>query len=182
MQQRYNVDAAIADLVCRRVETLASATAPEWHLTSGEMDLLTWAAALHEIGVAVSQKNYSQHSAYLVLNSDLPGFAQQDQEVMAALISGLKGKIRPEILEPIPRRRRQNVARMMILLRLAVILKHVEEMENIPDLAVCARGETLTLTYPADWGEAHPLTIWEIQQSQPSFERLDVTVELAALL
>lgn len=182
MQQRYNVDAAIADLVCRRVETLASATAPEWHLTSGEMDLLTWAAALHEIGVAVSQKNYSQHSAYLVLNSDLPGFAQQDQEVMAALISGLKGKIRPEILDTIPRRRRQNVARMMILLRLAVILKHVEEMENIPDLAVCARGETLTLTYPADWGEAHPLTIWEIQQSQPSFERLDVTVELAALL
>jgi len=46
---------------------------------------------------------------------------------------------------------------------------------------VCARGKTLTLTYPADWGEAHPLTVWEIQQSQPSFERLDVTVELAAL-
>ncbi len=181
MQQRYNVDATIAELVSRRVRILASATASEWHLSNNEVDLLTWAAALHEVGIAVSQKNYSQHSAYLVLNSDLPGFAQQDQEVMAALISGLKGKIRPETLDAIPSRRRKRVARMMILLRLAAILKHVEEMESIPDLTVCAKGETLTLTYPADWGEAHPLTIWEIEQSQSSFERLDIAVALSAL-
>jgi exopolyphosphatase/guanosine-5'-triphosphate,3'-diphosphate pyrophosphatase len=129
----------------------------------------------------VSQKNYSQHSAYLVLNSDLPGFAQQDQEVMAALIAGLKGKIRTETLEPIPERKRHRVARMMILLRLAVILKHVEELESIPDLSVCATGETLTLTFPRDWGEAHPLTIWEIQQSEPSFERLGISVKLSAV-
>lgn len=181
MQQRYNVDQTIADLVCHRVGLLASATAVEWRFTKSEIDLLSWAAALHEVGVSVSQKNYSQHSAYLVLNSDLPGFAQQDQEVMAALIAGLKGKIRSETLEPIPGRKRQSVARMMILLRLAVILKHVEELESIPDLSVCATGETLTLTFPQDWGEAHPLTIWEIQQSEPSFERLGVSVTLSAV-
>jgi exopolyphosphatase/guanosine-5'-triphosphate,3'-diphosphate pyrophosphatase len=181
MQQRYQVDQHIADLVCRRVETLASATVSEWRLLGSEVDLLIWAAAMHEVGAAVSQKNYSQHSAYLVLNSDLPGFAQQDQEVMAALISGLKGKVRSEILDAIPSRKKPNVVRMMILLRLAVTLKHVEEMEDIPDLSVCANGETLTLTYPQDWGEAHPLTIWEIQQSKPSFEKLGITVSLSAL-
>ena len=181
MQQRYKVDQHIADLVCRRVETLASATLSEWRLLGSEVDLLIWAAAMHEVGAAVSQKNYSQHSAYLVLNSDLPGFAQQDQEVMAALISGLRGKVRSEILDSIPSRKRANVVRMMILLRLAVTLKHVEEMEDIPDLSVCASGETLTLTYPQDWGEAHPLTIWEIQQSKPSFEKLGITVSLSAL-
>jgi exopolyphosphatase/guanosine-5'-triphosphate,3'-diphosphate pyrophosphatase len=181
MQQRYQVDQHIADLVCRRVETLASATVSEWRLLGSEVDLLIWAAAMHEVGAAVSQKNYSQHSAYLVLNSDLPGFAQQDQEVMAALISGLRGKVRSEILDAIPSRKKPNVVRMMILLRLAVTLKHVEEMEDIPDLSVCANGETLTLTYPQDWGEAHPLTIWEIQQSKPSFEKLGITVSLSAL-
>jgi len=145
------------------------------------VDLLTWAAALHEVGVAVSQKNYSQHSAYLVLNSDLPGFAQQDQEIMATLISGLRGKIRLDALDAIPDRKRQNVARMMVLLRLAVILKHVEEVESIPNLAVCAKGETLTLTYPEDWGEAHPLTIWEILQSESSFKRLGIALTLSAV-
>ena len=100
---------------------------------------------------------------------------------MAALISGLRGKIRSEILDAIPSRKRPNVVRMMILLRLAVTLKHVEEMEDIPDLSVCASGETLTLTYPQVWGEAHPLTIWEIQQSKPFFEKLGITVSLSAL-
>ena len=181
MQQRYSADQTIADLVCRRVGLLASAISNEWHLSKSEVDLLTWAAALHEIGVAVSQKNYAQHSAYLVLNSDLPGFAQQDQEIMATLISALRGKIRLDALDAIPDRKRQNVARMMVLLRLAVILKHVEEVESIPDLAVCAKGETLTLTYPKDWGEAHPLTIWEILQSESSFTRLGIALTLSAV-
>ncbi len=181
MQQRYSADQTIADLVCRRVGLLASAISSEWHLSRSEVDLLTWAAALHEVGVAVSQKNYSQHSAYLVLNSDLPGFAQQDQEIMATLISGLRGKIRLDALDAIPDRKRQNVARMMVLLRLAVILKHVEEVESIPNLAVCAKGETLTLTYPEDWGEAHPLTIWEILQSESSFKRLGIALTLSAV-
>ena len=181
MQQRYSADQTIADLVCRRVGLLASAISSEWHLSRSEVDLLTWAAALHEVGVAVSQKNYSQHSAYLVLNSDLPGFAQQDQEIMATLISGLRGKIRLDALDAIPDRKRQNVARMMVLLRLAVTLKHVEEVESIPNLAVCARGETLTLTYPKDWGEAHPLTIWEILQSESSFKRLGIALTLSAV-
>ena len=181
MQQRYSADQTIADLVCRRVGLLASAISNEWHLSKSEVDLLTWAAALHEVGVAVSQKNYSQHSAYLVLNSDLPGFAQQDQEIMATLISGLRGKLRLDALDAIPDRKRQSVARMMVLLRLAVILKHVEEVESIPNLAVCAKKETLTLTYPEDWGEAHPLTIWEILQSESSFTRLGISLKLSAV-
>ena len=80
----------------------------------------------------MSQKSYSQHSAYLVLNTDLPGFAQQDQEVMAALIAGLKGKPRLELLEPVAKKKRRTVARMMVLLRLAVILKHVEALKPYP--------------------------------------------------
>ena len=181
MQKRYSVDQTVADLVSHRVELLATATRGEWRLSSEEVELLKWAGALHEVGVAVSQKNYSQHSAYLVLNTDLPGFAQQDQEIMAALISGLKGKIRPEILDPIAKRRRASVSRMMVLLRLAVILKHVEVLEQIPELSLSAKDDTLTLTYPRAWGEDHPLTIWEVEQSAPAVQKLGITMVLSAV-
>ena len=180
MQQRYSVDQTIADLVTHRVVLLAEATREIWQLEPSDIALLEWAGALHEIGVAVSQKNYSQHSAYLVLNTDLPGFAEQDQAVMAALIAGLKGKVRSELLDPISKRKRQTVARMMVLLRLAVILKHVEALEALPDLSVSAAEETLTLTFPEQWGTDHPLTIWEIEQSTPAMERLGVSVVLNA--
>ena len=99
---------------------------------------------------------------------------------MAALIAGLKGKVRSEVLDPISKRKRQTVARMMVLLRLAVILKHVEALEALPDLSVSAAEETLTLTFPEQWGADHPLTIWEIEQSTPAMERLGVSVVLNA--
>ena len=99
---------------------------------------------------------------------------------MAALITGLKGKVRSEVLDPISKRKRQTVARMMVLLRLAVILKHVEALEALPDLSVSAAEETLTLTFPEQWGTDHPLTIWEIEQSTPAMERLGVSVVLNA--
>jgi exopolyphosphatase/guanosine-5'-triphosphate,3'-diphosphate pyrophosphatase len=100
---------------------------------------------------------------------------------MAALISGLKGKIRPEILDPIAKRRRASVSRMMVLLRLAVILKHVEVLEQIPELSLSAKDDTLTLTYPRAWGNDHPLTIWEVEQSAPAVQKLGITMVLSAV-
>jgi exopolyphosphatase/guanosine-5'-triphosphate,3'-diphosphate pyrophosphatase len=180
MQQRYSVDQRIADLVTQRVTILAEATKEHWRLQVDDIELLKWAGALHEIGVAISQKNYSQHSAYLVLNTDLPGFAQQDQEVMATLITGLKGKPRSELLDGVAKRKRRSVARMMVLLRLAVMLKHVEALEEIPDLSVSADESSLTLAFPQSWGADHPLTVWEIEQSGAAMEKLGVTVLLKA--
>ena len=180
MQQRYSVDQRIADLVTQRVTILAEATKEHWGLQVDDIELLKWAGALHEIGVAISQKNYSQHSAYLVLNTDLPGFAQQDQEVMATLITGLKGKPRSELLDGVAKRKRRSVARMMVLLRLAVMLKHVEALEEIPDLSVSADESSLTLAFPQSWGADHPLTVWEIEQSGAAMEKLGVTVLLEA--
>jgi len=178
MQQRYSVDQCVADLVAERVALLAEATRTSWQLDEGDAELLRWAGALHEIGIAISQKNYSQHSAYLVLNTDLPGFAYQDQETMAALIAGLKGKPRSELLHPIAKRKRLSVARMMVLLRLAVIFKHVEALETIPALSVSADQNKLTVSVPQDWGKEHPLTIWEIEQSATAVERLGIELVL----
>jgi len=180
MQQRYSVDQTIADLVSHRVALLAEATRASWQLKDSDLELLEWAGALHEIGVAISQKNYSLHSAYLVLNTDLPGFAQQDQEVMATLLTGLKGKVRSDLLQPIAPRKRRTVSRMMVLLRLAVILKHVEALETLPDLSVSADEETLTMSFPEQWGADHPLTVWEIEQSTAAMEKLGVSVVLQA--
>jgi len=179
MQQRYSVDQRVANLVAERVTLLAEATRHNWGLEDTDIELLKWAGALHEIGIAISQKSYSQHSAYLVLNTDLPGFAQQDQETMAALIAGLKSKPRPELLDPIAKRKRLSVARMMVLLRLAVILKHVEALETIPALSISADENALTLSFQEDWGKDHPLTIWEIQQSATAVERLGIELVLS---
>ena len=56
MQQRYSVDQTIADLVRHRVALLAKATRETWQLEAGDIELLEWAGALHEIGVRYHKK------------------------------------------------------------------------------------------------------------------------------
>ncbi len=180
MQKRYCVDRGIAELVSQRVRLLAQTASEIWHLTDRDMELLAWAGEMHEIGISVSQKNYPMHSAYLILNSDLPGFSQQDQEMMATLVAGLKRKFKPGLTDPIPAKHRQKVARMTALLRIAVILKHVENSEEMPKFSTCADQSNLSLSIPKSWSERHPLTIWEIEHSKNGLENLGVTLRLKA--
>ena len=99
---------------------------------------------------------------------------------MATLIAGLKGRLRTSLLDSVAKRKRKSVARMIVLLRLAVTLKHVEALEEIPDLSVSVDQQSLTLSYPESWGTDHPLTIWEIEQGADSMEQLGVSVQLRA--
>ncbi|MDL5555200.1 hypothetical protein QSU86_30750, partial [Klebsiella pneumoniae] len=41
--------------------------------------LLRWAAMLHEVGLNINHSGLHRHSAYILQNSDLPGFNQEQQ-------------------------------------------------------------------------------------------------------
>ena len=45
--------------------------------------LLKWAAMLHEVGLNINHSGMHRHSAYILQNSDLPGFNREQQTMMA---------------------------------------------------------------------------------------------------
>ena len=164
----------------QRVAVLAEATREQWGLQVDDIELLKWAGALHEIGVAVSQEK-------LLPALRLPGTQYRFARVCPARSGGdgdahhgpqRQTKIRAGGHR---KRKRRSVARMMVLLRLAVMLKHVEALEEIPDLSVSADDDSLTLAFPQSWGDDHPLTVWEIEQGAAAMEKLGVTVLLKAI-
>ena len=55
--------------------------------------LLAWAARLHEIGMVVSYSGYHKHGAYLVANTDMPGFSRDEQAVLSKLIRTHRRKL-----------------------------------------------------------------------------------------
>ena len=69
---------------------------------------------------------------------------------------------------------------MTALLRLAVVLKHVENADEMPKFSACADQSNLSLSIPKSWGESHPLTIWELEHSKNGLEDLGVTLRLRA--
>jgi exopolyphosphatase/guanosine-5'-triphosphate,3'-diphosphate pyrophosphatase len=101
LMQRYAVDVEMAEVVERRARTLFTATRMSWHLTMDDWELLRWTARTHEIGMTISHKHFNRHSAYLLRNADLPGFSQEEQEQLAVLALGQRGKLSDDLFADI---------------------------------------------------------------------------------
>ena len=86
LMQRYGIDGAQA----RRVEATAlqlfDQVARDWKLDADDRQMLSRAARLHEIGLAIAHSGYHVHGAYILENSDIAGFSQQEQRFLAALV------------------------------------------------------------------------------------------------
>lgn len=178
MLQRYSAEMANSDSVGAYAKQLGIETASAWNLSEDDIDLLTWSGRLHEIGIAISQKHYNRHSAYLVENSDMPGFSQGDQLFISRLLRGHRGKLPNYLFDGVPTSKQQKLARMLVLLRLAVTLKHAEVPPISPEFYARASDARLEVNFSDEWREGHPLTVWEVTESIPVFKKLGVTLEI----
>ncbi|MGH8530148.1 MAG: exopolyphosphatase, partial [Nevskiales bacterium] len=87
LASRFEVEPVQAESVTATAQELFRQVRKEWDLEPKiHGALLGWAAALHEIGLAVAHSKYNVHGAYLVTHCDIPGFSQTEQRILAALI------------------------------------------------------------------------------------------------
>ena len=172
---RYNADPLASDSVATTVQNLSTAVGKCWRLGNRDIELLVWAGRCHDIGVAISQKHYNRHSAYLLENSDLPGFSQGEQELLAVLVNHQRGKLRKDELNTIRIKHGDKASKMLAILRLAVVLKWTEDLE---DLQVKACRTSLHLCFPAQWYKDHPLTAKELLLSSSGIKKLGLQLQL----
>jgi exopolyphosphatase/guanosine-5'-triphosphate,3'-diphosphate pyrophosphatase len=163
LMQRYTVDADTAGIVERRARTLFSATRKNWQLTSDDWELLHWLARTHEIGMAIAHKHFNRHTAYVLRNADLPGFSQDEQELLAVLAHGHRGKLGTEFFATIAEADLARVLYLLTIIRLACCFKYVEKLEQLPDFSMVAKEKSLSLDFPSGWLEEHPLTARELE-------------------
>lgn len=157
--RRYGVDPAQAERVERTVAKLLAQVAAAWDLTDEESPkLLAWAARLHEVGLAVAYSGHHRHGAYLVGNSDMPGFSRDDQQTLSALILGHRRKLIREMLVALPGAFAQRAGRLCVLLRLAVLLHRSRTVRRPPSLVVTTGKDRLAVRFPDGWLVRHPLT------------------------
>ncbi|MCK0154074.1 exopolyphosphatase [Alcanivorax sp. S6407] len=171
LMNRHHVERSQAERVCETATELFRQVAGDWQLNDEEMaDTLRWGALLHELGLAVSHSQFHKHGAYLITNSDLPGFSRQEQEVVAVLVRGHRRKIPVSALEELPADEREPLLRLCLVLRIAARLHHARCDELIPAMKLKVKGNTLTLTFPSGWLDEHPLTLADLEQEQEYFQ------------
>lgn len=132
--KRYSVDKKQARQVVRTSRHLFKQVKSDLQLTSIDGDLLRRAAYLHEVGLAIGHSNYHRHSAYLLENSDIPGFSQVDQKRMAQLMLSHRRKLKEDMLEHTCIIGGNHLVYLCLLLRLAVLAHHSRSEYELPDM------------------------------------------------
>jgi len=179
LQERYHVDQLHGAAVEASAVAAWAQVAETWKINSfSDEDTLRWACKLHEIGLTISHSQYHKHGAYLLQYSDLPGFTQQFQWDLAALVRGHRRKFTAAIwagalAEDIPRLRY-----LCILVRLGVLLQHARNLEEPPELTLKASANKLSIRFPEGWLEQRPLTLADLENERDYLLRQDFSLDI----
>jgi exopolyphosphatase/guanosine-5'-triphosphate,3'-diphosphate pyrophosphatase len=160
MMERYHVDHEQAERVEATARRLFEQAAAAWKLDDEDARALQWAALLHEIGLDIAHGHFHRHGAYVIENADLPGFALDEQALVATLVRAHRRKLPIELFEDQPR----GWIRLAVLLRIAVALHRSRGGDApLPELSIEEGKRSLQVRFPAGWLEANPLTAADLE-------------------
>ena len=163
--KRYHVDQDHINRVEQTALIALTQVRDSWHLDNNEYhNMLSWAARCFETGLTIAHSQYHKHSAYLLLNSDLPGFTKREQSQLASMMQGHRRKFPLTLFDALPAREGKHYGRLTVLLRLAIVLHRSRSKERLPAFRLSAKKGQIQLTFPDNWLSHHPLTRTDLEQ------------------
>ena len=173
-KRRYHIDSAQAERVEQQAQQLFAQIKPQT-IPASEYDaqLISWAAALHEIGLSVSHTGYHKHSAYILQYADMPGFSKPEQLHLSRLAAAHRGNLAKQLEIG----SRQEWSRI-IAPRLAVLFNRSRSNSEPPAMQLQASEQGFVLTICPQWLEAHPLTATALKQEASFWHSVGLALEV----
>jgi exopolyphosphatase/guanosine-5'-triphosphate,3'-diphosphate pyrophosphatase len=178
-EERYHVDRAQAGRIEKTALDFLDQVARAWELDREEgARFLSWAARLHEIGLALSFEGHHRHAAYIVRNADMPGFSRDDQELLATLLGLHRRKIKRGDFRHLPGRIRRTAVRLAVLLRIAVRMHRSRLATPLPPVRLTAHEEGLHLKVAESWLLRNALTRTDLETEAERLAALGVDLQV----
>ena len=160
---------------------LIEAGAETLELADEDIQLFLWAAELHEIGLAVAHSHYNRHGAYLIEHADLPGFSLSEQRLLAALIRLQRRKISKRVLDELPEDDLPLIKKLLILLRVALILRRDRNDAPVPLEQVKWSEKGLSLKFTNEWLQSNPLTRADLEQEAGYLKSIGLRLKVGSV-
>ncbi|MDM0116154.1 Ppx/GppA phosphatase family protein [Variovorax sp. J22R133] len=136
---------------------------------------LGWAAQLHEVGTKISHSEYHKHGAYILDNTDAPGFALNEMHTLSQLVLGHHGKLRKvegSLADPV-------FAMQLLALRLAVVLCHARRDPEVQALRVSTIGREFAVACRNGWAEKYPQSAHLLREEVLAWQKAGWRVKLS---
>lgn len=129
--------------------------------------LLKWAALLHEVGLTINHSGMQRHSAYILQNSNMPGFNQDQQMLLATLVRYHRKAVKQDEMPRFTLFKKKQFLPMMFLLRLATLLNNQRQATTKPDsLKLTTDDGNWTLKFPTGYLSQNTLVQLDLEREQ----------------
>ncbi|AEW44461.1 exopolyphosphatase [Serratia symbiotica str. 'Cinara cedri'] len=169
LADHYNIDHEQAQRVLKTTELLYS----EWMIQNSKLvrpqleALLKWAAMLHEVGLSINQNGMQRHSAYILQHSNLPGFNQEQQLLLAALVRLHRKAIKLEELPHLNLFKKKHYLPLIQILRLSILLNNQRQSTLIPTtLHLSTYNNHWTIYFPYGYLAQNHLIQLDLEREQ----------------
>lgn len=169
MAKRYGVSLKHARHVACLAHRLFEILHPVHQLVPAAGKLLEAAGYLHDVGHFVSGTGHHKHSAYLVANSDMPGFTDQERLTIAALCRFHRKSLpqpRHAYLQAFDNEARRTILRLTPLLRIADALDRGHE-QRVRELSGPIKDGNINVLVHADTDAG--LELWAANEAADAF-------------
>jgi exopolyphosphatase/guanosine-5'-triphosphate,3'-diphosphate pyrophosphatase len=169
LASQYNIDSEQA----KRVLETTLRMFEQWQAQNPKLAnpqmavLLQWAAMLHEVGLNINHSGLHRHSAYILQHSDLPGFTQEQQALMATLVRYHRKAIKIDELPRFTLFKKKQFIPLIKLLRLGVLLNNQRQASTSPPTLVLETDDHhWTLRFPHNWFSQNALSLLDLEKEQ----------------
>ncbi len=174
---RYDVDVEQAKRVLATTMELYKQCKKAWKIDNKELkNMLAWSALLHEVGLQINTRGIPRHSGYILQNIELPGFGQEQQNLLATLARFYRKKIKVAEIPEFTLLAQEQVYRLIALLRLGVLLNIKRQDDILPEMSLKADGDRLHIQFPDTWLEQKPVFSADIQRESDYIQELGLTL------
>lgn len=129
--------------------------------------LLKWAAMLHEVGLTINHSGMQRHSAYILQNTNMPGFNQDQQTLLATLVRYHRKAVKVDEMPRLTLFKRKQFLPLVFLLRLGTLLNNQRQATSKPEELKLETDEGhWTLTFPRDYFSQNNLVQLDLEREQ----------------
>lgn len=135
--------------------------------------LLKWASMLHEVGLNINHSGLQRHSSYILQNTNMPGFNQDQQSLLAMLVRYHRKAVKVDEMPRFTLFKKKQFLPLVFLLRLGALLNNQRQATTTPDvLRLQTDDGHWTLTFPEGYFAQNNLVQLDLEREQIYWEEV----------
>lgn len=155
--QRFDCDKSQSSRVKAMLTWLFEHANKDWNVNLQLQKIVFFAADVYEVGLSISSSNIRKHSAYIIANSLLPGFSQEEQQLLTLLVRNHRKKLKLESEQLESNTDFKEFMQAISIFRLALLFTQKRQCDFVKIDQIRFLEHSIDVTFEQNWWQEQPL-------------------------